>query len=131
MSRRDAEGWDQQLLDAERVEKAPTPDVIMYPDRRVVVLRNCSDIATEVASHKEAWAKRAEELRVKIATDERNKMSPINNLLDVLHKEIEESRDKIARSEYRAVTLNLREEDMLMIYRALQAMSAIRGLVKP
>jgi hypothetical protein len=54
----------------------------------------------------------------------------INGLLDKIGREIDESRDKIAPYEYRDVTMNLREGDLLTIYKALQAMLAIRGLVK-
>ena len=57
-------------------------------------------------------------------------VSDINMLLDKLSEAINESRDKVAPYEYRDVSMKLREGDMLIMYRALQAMSAIRELVK-
>jgi hypothetical protein len=54
----------------------------------------------------------------------------INLLLDKIDEAIKESHDKVAPYEYRDVVLKLREGDLLVIYRALQAMSAIRELVK-
>jgi hypothetical protein len=57
-------------------------------------------------------------------------MLAINDLLDKIGREIDESRDKVAPYEYRDVTMKLRQGDLLTIYKALQAMSAIRELVK-
>lgn len=57
-------------------------------------------------------------------------MLDINGLLDKIGREIDESRDKVAPYEYRDVTMKLRQGDLLTIYKALQAMSAIRELVK-
>lgn len=56
-------------------------------------------------------------------------MSAINDLLDKLTREIDRrGRAAVAEQEYEPV--KLRNDELLTIYRALQAMSAIRELMK-